>query len=80
MVFNSVINNKQGQSFLCLHRDLEIIILPFILLRFVRKDIEDKWNSDKANNRSSMECDFFFFFPCQTRAFLHPCAFRLTVL
>lgn len=79
MVFNSVLNNKQGQSFLCLHRDLEIIILPFILLGFVRKDIEDKWNSDKANNRSSMECGGVFFL-CQTRASLHPCAFRLTLL
>lgn len=34
MVFNSVLNNK--------HRDSEIIILPFILLGFIRKDIEGK--------------------------------------
>lgn len=75
-MFSSVLKNKQAHSFFCLHRDLEIVILPFILLSFIRKDIEDKWNSGKANNRSLMECVLF----CQTRAFLHSCAFSLTLL
>lgn len=42
MVFNSVLNNKQRRILLYLHRDSEIIILPFILLGFIREDMEDK--------------------------------------